>query len=330
MTSDPDSDAPKSRGTFSLEGRPAAGLYLFGWLISGIGFGLLFIALQVRPPAGGLLLMAALLTLALGLSSAAGYQIVARRGRPAQAFHGASPVLLLGIQLVISVAFGIAWLVLGLPDPQTSAFGFLVIALTLLASYVLVVWLFGVRSGVFSWRDMGVPVGVPIMRILGDIGIGVVTMIFVWPLVTLLVAFLAVFLNSSPPDVVPPVQSAGEVLLTALAAGLLVPIGEELLFRGYSLTAWLRDLGPRSALIRSTLFFAIAHVVAVTATTFDEGVRQALLTVVVITPVGAVLGWLFLRRGLVASIAGHATFNLIGVLLVALAQLLPAGPPPGS
>jgi len=50
----------------------------------------------------------------------------------------------------------------------------------------------------------------------------------------------------------------------------------------------------------------------------------------VITPVGAVLGWLFLRRGLVASIAGHATFNLIGVLLVALTQLLPTGPLPGS
>ena len=34
--------------------------------------------------------------------------------------------------------------------------------------------------------------------------------------------------------------------------------------------------------------------------------------------------------GLVASIAGHATFNLIGVLLVALAQQLPNGPLPGS
>ncbi len=66
-----------------------------------------------------------------------------------------------------------------------------------------------------------------------------------------------------------------------------------------------------------------------TAATFDDGVRQALLTVVVITPVGVTLGWLFLRRGLVASIAGHATFNLIGVVLIALAQnLLPPGPLP--
>jgi membrane protease YdiL (CAAX protease family) len=50
----------------------------------------------------------------------------------------------------------------------------------------------------------------------------------------------------------------------------------------------------------------------------------------VITPVGAALGWLFLRRGLIAAIAGHATFNLIGVVLLALAQNLPQpGAPTG-
>jgi hypothetical protein len=42
------------------------------------------------------------------------------------------------------------------------------------------------------------------------------------------------------------------------------------------------------------------------------------------------LGWLFLRRGLIASIAGHVTFNLIGVLLIALAQNLPQVPPPAG
>jgi len=52
------------------------------------------------------------------------------------------------------------------------------------------------------------------------------------------------------------------------------------------------------------------------------------LTVVVIIPVGLALGWLFLRRGLIASIAGHATFNLIGVILIALAQSMPQVTPP--
>lgn len=327
MSADP--EAPRPGRTFSLEGRPAAGLYLFGWLLTAVGLGLLFIALQVAPPAGGVLLMAALLMLGAGFSAAAGYQIVARRSRPPAAFHGASPPLLLGIQLILSVALGIPLLVLGVPDPTTSAIGFLVVSITLMATYLAVVWLFGVRSGAVSWSGMGFPARASAARLLGDIGFGVGTMLVVWPLTTLLVVFLALFLNSSPPDVVPPVQTATDTLLIALGAGLLVPIGEEVLFRGYALTAWLRDLGARSALIRSTLFFAFAHILSVTASTFDEGARQALLTVVVITPVGAALGWIFLRRGLVAAIAGHATFNLIGVLLVALGQLLPQGPPPG-
>src|SRR6186997_186957 len=143
---DPDlTTAPPAQptGYFALEGRPAAGLYVVAWLVGAVGLGLLFIALQTPPPVGGLLLMGALLTLAVGFASAAGYQIIARRSRPESAFHGASPLLLLGIQLVMSVAFGIAWLVLGVPDPSGSAIGFLVIALTLLVSYFLVVWIFG-------------------------------------------------------------------------------------------------------------------------------------------------------------------------------------------
>ncbi len=150
--------------------------------------------------------MLALLTLALGFASAAGYQIVARRDRPSSAFHGASPVLLFGIQLVISVAFGIAWLALGSPDPSGSAVGFLIISATLLASYFIVVWLFGVRSGAVTWREMGVPVPATASRLMGDIGLGVATMFVVWPLVTILTGILALLLNSRPPDVVPPIQ----------------------------------------------------------------------------------------------------------------------------
>jgi membrane protease YdiL (CAAX protease family) len=325
----PASEPPAPKGTFSLENRPAAGLYLFGWLLTGLGLGLLFVAVQTRPPVGGLLLMGALLTLFLGLSAAAGYQIVARRSRPEAMFHGASPLLLLGLQLVISIAFGTAWLALGLPDPATSALGFLIISITLLAGYFLVVWLFGVRSGAMTWQDLGVPASRSASRWLSDIGFGAGVMLIVWPLATGAAAILATLLDSSTPDIVPPVATPLELALTALSAGILVPIGEELLFRGYSLTAWLRDLGPRSALIRSTLFFAFAHILSVTATSFDAGVRQALLTVVVITPVGAALGWIFLRRGLIASIAGHATFNLIGVVLLALTQLFPVTPPAG-
>jgi membrane protease YdiL (CAAX protease family) len=128
------------------------------------------------------------------------------------------------------------------------------------------------------------------------------------------------------PEVVPAPQTAIEILLIALGAGLLVPIGEEVFFRGYTLTAWWRDLGPRAALWRATVFFALVHIATLSAATFSEGLRQAILVLTVIGPVGYALGWLFMRRGLVASIAGHAAFNLFGVLVLVLAQNLPTPP----
>jgi membrane protease YdiL (CAAX protease family) len=270
-----------------------------------------------------------LLTIAAGFASAAGYQVIARSTRPPGAFRGPSPPLLLGIQLVLSIGLGLAWVALGLPDPATSAIGFLVISITLLSTYFLVVWLFGIRTGAVTWADLGIPQPLTASRIGEDLAVGVAAGALVWPVAIGLSAILVALLNSRPPEVIPPVQSAGEVLLTVVGAAILVPVGEELLFRGYALTAWWRDRGPRSALVRSTLFFAFAHIIGVTAATFDDGVRQALLTVVVITPVGVALGLVFMRRGLIASITAHATFNLISTLLVALAQLLPELPPSG-
>ncbi len=285
---------------------------------------LLFIALQTAPPIGGLLLMAGLLVTTLGLGASAGYQLIARSTRPATQFHGPSPAILLALQLIVSLVLGTAWLVLGVPDPQVSAAGFMLVAATLLVTYVGIVWLFAVRTRVLTWAEMGWPTGASWSRRLSDVGVGVGTMALAWLPVTLLAGLLGLLLGSRPTNPVPTVVAPVDLLLTALGAALLVPIGEEVLFRGYAVTAWLRDLGPRTALIRSTLFFAFAHILGVTAATFDEGWRQALLTVVVITPVGALLGWLFLRRGLLASIAGHVTFNFISVLAMAVAQSIPA------
>ena len=123
----------------------------------------------------------------------------------------------------------------------------------------------------------------------------------------------------------PAPTTALETLFVVVGACILIQIGEELLFRGYSLTAWLRDLGPRSALIRTTLFFGLAHILNITVDQNQngaalDGLKQALLEFLVIAPVGFVLGWIFLRRGLLASIAGHASFNLYGVLLLILYQ----------
>ncbi len=314
---------PPGGGTFSLQDRPAAGLYLVAWLLSGLAVGLFLVATQTGPPVRGVLLMGALLLLSAGLAGAAGYQLVARRLRPLGAFRGPAPLILFALQVVVVNVVSLALLPLGVPLPDT-AVGFGIAALVLLCGYVGVVWLFGVRSGALTWPDLGLPARVTVSRALADIGVASLTMILVALAAAVGAGLLARLLGTSSPEIVPPPDSVGDLLLVALGAGLLVPLGEELLFRGYALTAWLRDLGPRPALIRSTVFFALVHVLTLSSATFADGVRQALLVLAIIAPVGLALGWLFLRRGLLAAVAGHAAFNLFGILLMVLARSLPA------
>jgi membrane protease YdiL (CAAX protease family) len=177
--------------------------------------------------------------------------------------------------------------------------------------------------GAVTWRELGMPERISIGGVFEDVMVATSTMLLVAFVAALGGGVLARLLGAEAPEVVPLPTEPLELALVALGAGLLVPIGEELFFRGYALTAWLRDRGPRSALLRSTVFFALVHILTITSATFDEGVRQALLVVSVIGPVGFVLGWLFLRRGLIAAICGHATFNLFALLITLLARSLP-------
>ena len=112
-----------------------------------------------------------------------------------------------------------------------------------------------------------------------------------------------------------------------LAAAIIAPIGEEAFFRGFALSAWLRDLGERPALIRSALFFAFVHIlnIRVSAEQASEGLGQAILEFAVILPLGLALGWLFLRRGIVASIAGHMAYNGFLLALLALSRTASTG-----
>jgi membrane protease YdiL (CAAX protease family) len=160
--------------------------------------------------------------------------------------------------------------------------------------------------------------------VLGSAGFAAAVMVPTTLVALILGGIVAQLLGTRAPDVVPAPQTDVEILLVVLAAVLLVPLGEEIFFRGYALTAWLRDLGPRSALVRSTIFFAAIHIANVRADTFEDGLRQSLLVLAVVGPVGAVLGWLFLRRGLVAAVAGHVTYNGLLILLLLATQFLPA------
>ena len=256
--------------------------------------------------------------LGLGLATAAGYQIVARTAtRPVEAYRGPSPPIAFGVSLLVAFVASLALIAAGL-KPTADPLGFLANLVAVEVGYVLVVWLLAVRSRALSWRDMGWPVGRPARVIGADLLYGaalIVPTLFAVSLLALIVSQLLGGVRA--PDIVPSSHNGADVLLLALATIVVAPVGEELFFRGFALTAWWRDLGLRSALIRSALFFALIHIVNVQSVDFDTGVRQVMLILVQIIPLGLVLGWLYARRGILASIAGHATYNAV-IFLVAL------------
>lgn len=273
--------------------------------------------------------MAALAALLLGLSAAAGYQVVVRRARPPERFRGPSPLIVFALQLVVVSIAGAGLFIVGLPL-EGSGGAFLVAAIVLFAGYLGVVWLFGFKSGALSLRSIGIPVGAGPRRWLADIGAGAGTMLVVGLLAALWAGVISLLLDTSAPEVVPIPTGGIDIVSVVIGACLLIPIGEEVFFRGYALNAWWRDLGEVSALVRSTLFFALVHIANVvvepTQAGAVEGLKQAILVVAVIAPVGFALGWLYVRRGLIAAIAGHAMFNLFGVLGLLLSQNLPPAP----
>jgi len=97
-------------------------------------------------------------------------------------------------------------------------------------------------------------------------------------------------------------------------------VSEEIVFRGFAVTAWERAIGPSRAVIRASLLFALAHVIGIETT--DPGAIAGLLVVGFATrlPVAWTLGTIFVqRRSIWAPIGLHATFNAILLILAHVA-----------
>ena len=316
---------PPGSAVFTLEGRPAPGLYFAAWGLSALGIALIFVALQTQAElAGTVLLLLGMLSLDLGFAMAAGYQVIARRRRAAHRYRGPSPFLLLGIYAIsAALVSGVIGRVIGSPLNNSSVFAlFSVVLLNLSATLTVVV--FVRRTSALTWNDMGWPTREQLQRrrVLTDIGYAAGITIPATMLAAFFAALLAQLLQLDPTT--RPVNRVGgldEVSLI-IAAVILAPIGEEIFFRGFALTGWHRDLGATRALLRSTIVFAAVHIINVLGVEGDAslGARWALLQFLVILPVGYILGWLFQQRGIIASIAGHAAYNSIIVTIAILAQ----------
>jgi membrane protease YdiL (CAAX protease family) len=93
--------------------------------------------------------------------------------------------------------------------------------------------------------------------------------------------------------------------VAVLVIAVLVPIGEELLFRGFAYTALKRRLGVPGGVVVSALVFAVLH-----ASPADFAALFA---------VGVALAWVYEWRGtLLAPILAHALNNLASAVLLLL------------
>ena len=317
---------PPGGRIFTLEGRRAPGLYLVAWVLSLGGLVLFFLVgpMASSGVAGQLLIGLGSVVLTVGLAAACGYQIVERADRHPERYRGPSPLLVFFTFFFALALVGLVAFVAGDMDP-TSPFGFLVAGLLQAVAYAVVVWIFVVRSGALSWADMGWPTwqGSALRDILRAVGASIAIMLPATFGVLIFGGLLAMILGVEAPDVLPTPSDALEGLAVVLVASILAPVGEELFFRGFALTAWGRDLGARSAIIRSAIFFALIHIVNITSGTFSEGAAQALLQTAVILPLGFVLGWLFVRHGMAGAIGGHLTYNSLLLVLLVVATYLP-------
>jgi membrane protease YdiL (CAAX protease family) len=118
-----------------------------------------------------------------------------------------------------------------------------------------------------------------------------------------------------PVSPLPPTGTAPGFALSLLAGVVVAPFGEEILFRAFATTAWVRALGIRRGVILGAVVFAFAHVVTVSSSSAGDAVQLMVVAFFGRIPISLALGWLFVRRGTIwASFGLHAAFN--GLLLV--------------
>jgi len=306
------------RGAFELEGRAAPGLYLVAWALVVAGVGAILVSLAAGGGSGAAMtFIVGLAGCGLGLAAGAGSQALQRRADGA-VYAGPSPVPVFASAFLIALVIGFALGALNVvPDGPVSVLASVLISATVSLGLVALVV---VGSGALGWREMGLRLpgpgeGSPLVDIAWGIALAVPTLFGSAFLAALLVALMGV----APTAPLPPARDPGGVLVNLLVAAVLAPAWEELFFRGFATTAWARTSGPRAAIVRGAVFFALIHVVTLAGSDFGTAMRIAFIAFVIRLPVGLVLGWVFLRRRtLVAPIALHATYNAIPVLLVAL------------
>jgi membrane protease YdiL (CAAX protease family) len=304
-------------GTFTIEGRSAPALFVVGWLATLIGIGLIAVGIMSSDTNAAriILIIVGLILLSVGLIAGAGSQAIERRVRGRLPYQGPSPFLVLLASVPISL---LAVLVASVPLSLAGValdgpFGALVSVTIQAAVYIGLVRLLVVDAGALDWAAMGVQR--PDRRALVE-GLG--GALWAIPVVFVTGIVVSILLQAVPVEPVSPLPPTGSNLgfaLSLLAGVVIAPFGEEILFRAFATTAWVRGLGVTRGVVLGALVFAFAHVLTISGSSAGDAFQQAFVAFAGRVPIALALGFLFVRRRTVwASFGLHAGFN--GFLLV--------------
>ena len=306
---------------FTIEGRAAPGLFVVGWLATILGA-----ALTVSGAISGSTLFVYFVgpaLLSVGLVAGAGSQALERRARGAE-YAGPSPILVFAAIVAVTYFVGallglVLELVIGRSGAAVPApVGQLIAGLLTAAIFTGLIRLLVIGTGALSWAEMGVRR--LDRRAFGDLAAGASLALPVIAVTLIVGAILVAIFRVTVPSPLPPTGEVSGLLLQLIVAAIVAPVAEEIVFRGFAVTAWRRSMEPMVAVVRASILFALAHVVGVQATSFGEAIGLIAVGMGTRLPVAYVLGWLFVRRGsLWAPIGLHSTFNATLLILAHLA-----------
>jgi membrane protease YdiL (CAAX protease family) len=311
-------DRPERPGvsTFTIEGRSAPGLFVVGWLATLVGLGAILIAFMAADRPAVVLLVVGLIALSVGLVAGAGGQAIERRARGGRNYVGPSPFLVFAAGIPISSLFGIAAGValVALGIPVDGPVGALVSVSLQAVVYIGLIRLLVVDGGSLSWADMRIlrPASPRVVEFVLGAGWALPVIVATLPVALLISQFIA----TPPPSPLPATGSLGGLALHLLAGAVIAPIGEEVMFRGFATTAWIRDMGVTRGLVRAALFFALAHVLTISGVSAGQAFGAAVAAFLGRIPVALALGYLFVRRETIwAPLGLHAVFNALLLIL---------------
>lgn len=307
--------------TLTIEGRSVPALFVVGWLASLLGLGLVVVAvLSGGGPAWLGLVLVGLVLLSVGLVAAAGSQGIERRARGMAGYAGPSPLLVFAASIPVSV---LVVLVVGLPlglagVPLDGPAGALLSVALQATVYIALIRLLVVDTGALDWRAMG-------LRRLDLAAIGEIIGGALWavPVIGATIPVSLILLEIFPVTPESPLPPTGEAVgfaISLLAGAVVAPFGEEVLFRAYATTAWVRGVGVRQGVLRAALMFAVAHVLTISGTSTGDAIGLAVVGFGTRVPIALALGWIFVRRGIWAAFGLHAAFNALLLVIAEVAE----------